>query len=630
MDGEMEAGGLTSGTESDTEPGEVPDMGSDKAKDGRRSRRASPRASERRKDLPERLYNGLAVSPGVGIGLAYVRESGVIAIPEYKIPTEKLALEGERLNRAVTTSRDQISELRARSARLGGAAGEEIGYLLQAYDRMLADSRLVRGVRQRINDESINAEAAVQAEVAEIARSFETMEDAYIAARLDDIRGVANRLLRNLVGDTPPALDGLPEGSVIIAEDLTPADTAQLDPNRCAGIATALGGAEGHTAIMARALGIPAVLGAPGLLQGLRPGEVVVVDGDQGLVIINPHEDRLTEARERRAQALRESRRLGRLKKKPAVTRDGVEISLAANVELPVQMAGLEPAGAEGVGLLRTEFQFMNRDDLPDANEQYAQLAEIVKAAEGRPVTIRTLDMGGDKQARALDERIGASGYSPLGVRGIRLSLRNADLFEDQMTAILRAGALGPVRVLLPMVATPAEVRQARDVMERVAKRLARRKVKIADPLPPLGIMIEVPGAALSADALSREADFFAIGSNDLTMYTLAIDRADEAVANLYDPLHPAVLRLIQFSGEAALRARIPVSICGEIAGDPRFTALLLGLGFRELSMATSSIPRVKERIRSLDLSQAEGRARMIMDQVDSRRIGALIDDFNT
>lgn len=585
-----------------------------------------PRPSdvEAAREMPERLFQGLAVSAGVGIGRAYVREGGVIAVPEYCLTEEALGREGERLNAAVTDARAQIADLRSSSAKLGGAAGEEMGYLLQAYDRMLADSRLVRGVRRRIAESGINAEAAVQEEVAEIAASFRAMDDAYIAARLDDIRGVANRLLRSLMGEAPAALDTLPTGSVIVAEELSPADTAQLDPENCAGIAAALGGAEGHTAIMARALGIPAVMGAPSVLQGLRAGEVIIVDGDNGVVVVNPSAERLAEARERKAASLREERRLQRLRNRPAVTRDGAVISLQANLELPIQMNQFEASGAEGIGLLRTEFQFMNRATLPDAEEQYYALAAIVEAAGGQPVTIRTLDVGGDKQASALDDRLGTSGCSPLGVRGIRLSLRHTDLFEAQLEAILRASRLGPVRVLLPMVATPMEVRRARETMVAVAKRL-----KLTGPLPPLGVMIEVPGAALSADALAQVSDFLAIGSNDLTMYTLAIDRADEAVASLYDPLHPAVLRLIQFSVEAGNRAGRPVSICGEIAGDPRFAPLLIGLGFRQLSMAAQSIPRVKERIRSFDLGSAETRATQIMTQVDSTRIGVLLDDFN-
>ena len=286
-------------------------------------------------------------------------------------------------------------------------------------------------------------------------------------------------------------------------------------------------------------------------------------------------------------------------------------------------------AGAEGVGLLRTEFMFMNREDVPDEDEQYQALRQIVETMAGQPVTIRTLDVGGEKLAPSLRDHIGDSANPALGLRAIRLSLKHRDLLDDQLAAILRAGVHGPVRILLPMISSVSEVKQVREALVQVARRLKRRGQKLPDPLPPLGVMIEVPGAALAADALTQVADFFAIGSNDLTMYTLAIDRAEEQVAHLYNPLHPAVLRLIQFSTEAALRARIPVSVCGEIAGDARFTPLLLGLGINELSMAANSLPRVKQRIRNLDYLASARFARQVMDQWDSGRIAMLLDDFN-
>jgi phosphotransferase system enzyme I (PtsI) len=279
---------------------------------------------------------------------------------------------------------------------------------------------------------------------------------------------------------------------------------------------------------------------------------------------------------------------------------------------------------------VRTEFLYMNRDDLPDEEEQYQAYKTLVRGMEGKPVTIRTLDVGGDKIAAPLAESLEGEGSNPaLGLRAIRLSLKERKLLDAQLAAILRASTEGPVRILLPMVSSLAEVRGVREALQQVARRLKRRGLEIADPPPPLGVMIEIPGAALAADALASESEFFAIGTNDLIQYTLAIDRGDDQVAYLYNPLHPAVLRLIQFSVEAALRARIPVSVCGEMAGDPRYTALLLGLGIRDLSMAPGNIARVKRRIRHLDLLAAQRRARAIMDQMDETRIAGLLDDFN-
>jgi phosphotransferase system enzyme I (PtsI) len=347
-------------------------------------------------------------------------------------------------------------------------------------------------------------------------------------------------------------------------------------------------------------------------------------------VVVNPDDKTVARYEEERAALEREQRQLARLKRLPAVTRDEVEIVLQGNLELPRELGQAVAAGAQGLGLVRTEFLYMNREDLPDEDEQYEAYRGLVRGMSGRPVTIRTLDIGGDKLAAPLTEAMEGVGANPaLGLRAIRLSLKERRLLDAQLGAILRAGCDGPVRILLPMICSVGEIRKTRDALNQVARRLKRRGAKIADPLPPLGVMIEIPGAALAADALAAEADFFAIGTNDLIQYTLAIDRGDEQVAHLYNPLHPAVLRLIQFAVEAALRARIPVSLCGEMAGDPRFTPLLLGLGIRDLSMAPSNIGRVKQRIRSLDMVAATRRARAIMDQLDDARIASLLDDFN-
>lgn len=576
-----------------------------------------------------RVLDGLGVAPGVAIGPAYVQEAGAIPVAIRTLTEEEVPGELERFNAAVAKGQKQLRKLKTKSAGLPGAAAEEIGYLLEAYLQMLSGSRLLRGVERRIAQDKINAEAAVQAEIAEIAEGFAALSDRYIAARVDDIRGVGDRLIRNLTQTPYAAFAKLPPGTVVIAEELSPADTALLDPALIGGFATVLGGPEGHTAIMARSLGLPAVLGVAGLFGAVKNGDLVVVDGSAGRVVVHPTPE-LTAEYERRQGAYRRAQRmLGRLKRVPAVTRDGEAVTLLANLELPRESEPALAAGAEGIGLLRTEFMFMNREDLPNEEEQYRALKAIVDAMDGRPVTIRTLDIGGDKLAWPLSAHLAESANPALGLRAIRLSLKERPLLEAQLGAILRVSAHGPVRILLPMISSVTEVRQVRQVMATLVRRLKRRKVKIADPLPPLGVMIEVPGAALSADALAQVADFFAIGTNDLTMYTLAIDRSEERVAHLYNSLHPAVLRLIQFTAEAALRARIPISVCGEIAGDPRYTALLLGLGVRELSMAWPALPRVKQRIRSIDLLAATRRARMIMDQSDSGRIAALLDDFN-
>ena len=589
---------------------------------------AAKRAAKRRPS-GEQHFDGIGVAAGIAIGPAHVVEPGAIEVPKHTIKAKDIKAERARFADAVASAGKQIEKLRGKAMSLPGSAAEELCYLLDAHALMLADSRLVRGVDKCIAKKKINAEAAVAEELNQISDAFAKMEDDYLAARVQDVRDVCGRLLRALMAVPYQAFSDLEEGTVIIAEELTPADTALMDPARVGGFATALGGVQGHTAIMARSLGLPAITGIAGLTHKLRQGDVVVVDGGAGRVVVNPTASTLVHYRARQADIVQRQRRLARLKSLPATTRDNVTITLHANVELPSEIAGALKSGAEGIGLVRTEFMFMNREQEPGEDEQYAALREIIEPMEGRPVTLRTLDAGSDKLAFCLSDHIAPSTNPALGLRAIRLSLKLRPLLENQLAAMLRAGAHGPIRILLPMISSTAEVRQVREVMDKVVRRLRRKRIKIADPLPPIGAMIEVPAAALAADSLSRVCDFFSIGTNDLTMYTLAIDRGDDQVASLYNPLHPAVLRVIQFATESALRARIPVNICGEIAGDPRYSALLLGLGIRHLSMSSTGLPLVKQRIRSLSLDDATRRVRTIMEQSDSGVIGALLDDFN-
>ena len=577
----------------------------------------------------EIVIDGLGVSSGIAIGKVHVRESGAIAVPEYTIPAAKINDELKRFDVALGTARRQVGRLKNKANKLPTAAAEEMGLLLEAYTQMLGDSRLVRGAIRRISEDRTNAEAAVQAEINDITQGFAQLDDSYIAARLDDIREVADRITRALTQSHVRPISTVPRGSIIISEEVTPADAAQLDPKRVVGFAAVLGGAQGHTAIMARALGLPAVLGVPGLSAMARSGDAIIVDGEVGRIILNPTPATLAIFESKQLEHRRKQTRFTKMKRQPAVTRDGVEISLFANVELPIEMPQVMMAGAAGIGLLRSEFMFMNRDDLPSEEEQFRVMRDIIKTLNGRTLTVRTLDIGGEKLAQSLTEDVGESAQSALGLRGIRLSLARPDLLETQFAAILRASAFGPIRILLPMVSTAREVKKSREILKKVAASLKRKKITTAKKIPPLGVMIEVPSAALTADALVSVCDFFAIGSNDLTQYTLAIDRTDERVAKLYNPLHPSVLRLIEMSIGAALRGRIPISICGEIAGDPRFTALLLGLGVRELSMSAHTIPAVKQRVREIDLSAATERASAIMAQSDSGRIAMLLDDFN-
>ncbi len=576
----------------------------------------------------QRTFTGLAVGRGIAIGTVYRHDSRYdVYVREVRIPENRIHREQDRFTMAARKADQEIDALQVKAQKLPAAAREELGYLLDAYQQMLKGSRLIRGVEKRIATDRINAEAAVLKEINLMEDAFAAMDDRYLSARIDDIREVGNRLVRSLGSKQATAFSSLPHNAVIVSDELSPADTALLDPKQVAGLATVLGGVESHTAIMARSLALPAVVAAAELTSWAANGDTIIVDGGKGTVILNPTKSVLLDYRKRRANYLRGRRALDKLRAVPAVTQDGMAITLQANIELPSEIDSVLRSGATGIGLLRSEFLFMNRDDLPGEEEQFTALREVVKRMEGRPVTIRTLDIGADKLSDALGFEPGPN--PALGLRAIRFSLSRRKTFMEQLAAILRAGAIGPVRILLPMVCAVEEVREVRRILNRLAGRLKRRGVKIADPIPPLGIMIEIPGAALAADALAVEADFFAIGTNDLTQYTLAIDRTDETVAHLYNPLHPAVLRLIQFSAEAAAAAGIPVSVCGEMAGDERLTPLLLGLGIAELSMAAGSIPRVKKRVRGLNLAAITGRARRVTSDADPERVNAFISDMD-
>jgi phosphotransferase system enzyme I (PtsI) len=578
----------------------------------------------------EQKFTGIGVSPGIGIGPVYLAEKGMTHVPEYHIAGDETAAECERFDAAVKQSQKQLTVLQGKASSLSGAAGEEFGYLLEAHIQMLTGSRLIRSVRGIIESELLNAEAAVQVSLNQIAEDFEQIDDPYLAARMQDIREVGARLIRNLIKVPFSGFEHVATGSVIIGEEISPADVALMSPRKIAGVIAALGGADGHTAIMARSLGLPAVLGLANISAHVRSGDGVIIDGAAGVVIINPGPESLEFYTARQRLYHEEQRELSTLREVAAVTRDAVQISLEANVELPAEIGAALASGATGIGLLRSEFMFMNREGLPGEEEQFQILKGLVIGMKGAPVTIRTLDVGGDKLAYSLGAHVEESNNPALGLRAIRLSLKMPALFEDQICAILRAAAFGPVRILLPMITTVSEVLEVRVIVKEMEKRLKRRGVEVAEPTPPIGVMIEIPAAALSADSLARVSDFFSIGTNDLTMYTLAIDRGNEQVAHLYDPLNPAVLRLLQFTTEAARRSGIEVSLCGEMAGDEKFTAFLIGLGLRNLSMASTALPRIKRRIRSLNLGDAQRLADHVMRQYDRREIAASMEAFNS
>jgi phosphotransferase system enzyme I (PtsI) len=485
---------------------------------------------------------------------------------------------------------------------------------------------LRRDSRLSIERDRISAEHAVSEVLDVHAARLEALDDTYLAARSADIRDIQQRILGHLMDQRrTPVMQGLDVPSVLLAHDLSPSETARLDPERVLGFATEAGGRASHTAIVAEALEIPAVVGIGRFLELARHARAVVVDGDEGLVVLDP--DRATLERYRAAAAERIERfaALSGLCTLPAETLDGVKIGLWGNIEFPAEAAACHDRGAEGVGLYRTEFLFMSRDRLPTEEEQFAAYAGVVTAMRGRPVTIRTLDLGADKLASY--QNTGYAEPNPaLGLRSLRLLLRDPTLFRTQLRAILRAGALGDVRVLFPLVSTLDEFRQARFILNEVASELAAEGIPLRAELP-AGVMVEVPAAAVMADQLAKEVGFFSIGTNDLVQYTLAVDRTNEALTDLYSAADPAVLRLIAMVVAAAAPRGQEVSVCGTMGGEPLFTMLLLGMGVRQLSMPPHHLPEVKQVIRGIRLDQARELAAAALVQETSRSVVTLLQD---
>lgn len=577
----------------------------------------------------EVILSGIGVSHGIAIGPAYLVQLDKPRVPRFSVDEKDIAAEQKRFEEAIEKVRGELAALKEQSATLPETTAEEVSLLLEAHMAMISGSRLVRGAQKKIEEEKINAEWALDKVIQDLADQFRALKDSYIAARIDDVEAVGNRLLRALLNLPYISLDSVPQGGIILAREISPADTAQLDPQRFAGLATVHGGAAGHTAVIARSMGIPSVLGVDAaMLESSAHGHTAIVDGIEGRLVLNPSEKTLKAYQEKVEALAKDRAALEAIVSQPAVTKDGTEITLRANLEIPREAEGALASGGRGIGLFRTEFLFMNRATLPTEDEQFEAMSTVVKQMGGESVTFRTLDIGGDKIAKSVGEYLADAANPALGLRAIRLSLKEPHLLKAQMRAIIRAGFFGPVKILLPMVTTADEVERARALLRECYKELQDEKADIPPELPPLGTMIEIPAAALSADGLAAVSDFFALGTNDLVQYTVAIDRGNDQVAWLYNPLNPAVLRLIEFTVEAAKRMGIPVSICGEIGADPKYTALLVGLGIREFSVGFAGVPRVKQRIRELTLQQAEEHAQLVMNQYEPAKITDIVERF--
>jgi phosphotransferase system enzyme I (PtsI) len=548
--------------------------------------------------------SGLGVSPGAGIGRALVLKRGVHL--RFQVPESLVGRELERLDTARERSREQLRHIKSRMARV---AGEDHAYLFDAQLLMLDDAMLVERAASIIRDERLNAESALQRALEQISAYFDEMEDSYLRERKGDVADVVGRLCMNLrAADEPAGLVRDIDGPlVLVADEITPSIIAQLDWHRLAALVTDVGSWTYHTAILARSIRVPAVAGLHNASAIIAPGALVAVDGGTGEVLVDPDEQELTavRAQQRRREAFEHE--LDGYRNLPAVTQDGVTIRLEANVEAATEAARAFEQGAEGIGLFRSEFLLAGGGHAAMTEEsQYVAYRRLMEAAAGGRVTVRTFDVS-EPQLRIDQAGIGGT-RSPLGLRGIRLSLSLDEIFQAQLRALLRAAAHGSLRIMFPFVSGVEELRAARAAVVRAAETLRARGEGV--PPVPIGVMIEVPSAALTADLLAGEADFFSIGTNDLIQYCLAIDRTDDRVSRLYDPLHPAILRTIHLVARAGRRRRIPVAVCGEMAADPVLLTLLVGLGLTEFSMAPTAIALSKQVLRGLRTQDARRIAR--------------------
>jgi phosphotransferase system enzyme I (PtsI) len=545
---------------------------------------------------------GIAGSPGVAVGPALVVGDNKAAYARRHIHTAQVDAELARLRAAVEAAQRHVREVSARLPR----APLETNAILDAYLTMIGDPMLLERVETKIRDERKCAEWGVAQACDEIGKMFGPAEasggDAYIVERRHDVEFVCDRLLRELTGDTKQIVPRLDAPMVVIARDLSPADTAGMVREPVIAFVTEIGTRTSHTAIMARALEIPAVVGVADALNIIRTGDLVIVDGLRGEIIVNPNEITVEEARGRGARHLAFARGLLSARDQPCVTKDGVAVTLKANVELPAEAILALDHGAEGIGLYRTEFIYIDRTTMPTEDEQYELYRAVVEAVSPRPVTLRTFDIGGDKFASSfqLPEEMNPA----LGLRAVRLALSRPDVFLTQLRAMLRASAHGELRIMIPMVATVLELREVRRLLARAMQEVDTAGHRRAAHVP-LGIMIEVPSAVVMADVLAREAEFFSIGTNDLIQYTLAIDRGNRSLAPLASPFHPAILRMIRQVATAA-GSSVPVALCGAMASDPLAAVLLVGLGLRELSMEAAAIPEIKEAMRRVSLVDCE------------------------
>lgn len=572
------------------------------------------------------LY-GVAVGGGIAVGRAHIIKQGMKDAPHYTVEDTEIAAEVARYENAIRTTRRQFEHLRNN---IPEDAPTELGAFISLHIMLLNDATISRDPIDIIEEKKINAEWALSQQIDILSAQFDSIADDYLHARKQDMLQVVERVFKNLMGidtnDFVPEQEDLFEDTVLVAADLSPADTVFFKDNRIAAFVTDFGGASSHTAILGRGLNMPSIISLRHASDLISENEVVIVDGIDGVVILQPDEFLLKEYRRRAREFRSRQRELNKLKDTAATTQDNVPIEILANIAAADNMAEVAKNAADGVGLYRSEFLFLNRDIAPTEDEQYREYTKIIKKAAGKPVTIRTMDLGADKNPRWFAQ---THGLNPaMGLVGIRLSLAEPQMFRTQMRAILRAAQHGEVQIMWPMISSLTEVRQCQVHLQMAKDQLADSGIA-HNPNVAVGVMIETPAAALMVGSLLKMVDFVSIGSNDLVQYTLAVDRANKDVAALYQPAHPAVLKLMLHILRTANRMEKPVSICGEMAGDPVFARLLLGMGFRHFSMQPSKMLAFKEIVLSCNVEQLENKIVPLLKNDDPAKMPELLEKLN-